>query len=506
MTRTKTALFNSISTAIFQIVLILSGFVIPRIMITIYGSEINGLVSSLTQFISYFALVEAGLGGAAIFALYKPLAANDTEEINLVLSSSRRFYIKSGIVFLILLILLALIYPLLVTVSSLGYFMVFSLVFILGFSSVLDFFTLSKYRVLLTADQKVYIISIASIIQVLIFTFVIYILSVYSLNIVFVRLVALSSVFARSIILYLYVKKRYRYLNFNLTSNVDQLKSRWDVLYWQIAGTIHVGGPIIIATIFTDLKVVSIFVIFNMVIGGIRGLLKVVINGLYSTFGNLLVTVNTNKFGKVFSEFEYFYYFIISVVFSVAMIMIMPFIRLYTSGVTDISYDLPVLGFLFVINGLLYSIKNPQGMLVMAAGMYKETKIQVTIQALISIIIGSLLAVFIGVYGILIGMIISNFYRWIDLTIFTSKNITKTKSRFSFFRQLRVFIIVIIITCIFYFLGISNDKSMGYLQWIITSTFLVAISSFVAIGFGFTFDRVDIKKLFTRFVQLVKKI
>lgn len=41
-------------------------------MIT-YGSETNGLITSLQQFIQYFTLLEAGLSGAAIFALYKPV-------------------------------------------------------------------------------------------------------------------------------------------------------------------------------------------------------------------------------------------------------------------------------------------------------------------------------------------------------------------------------------------------------------------------------------------------
>ena len=34
---------------------------------------------------------------------------------------------------------------------------------------------------------------------------------------------------------------------------------------------------------------------------------------------------------------------------------------------------MPLIGFLFVLNGLLHNIKTPQGMLVISAGMYKET-------------------------------------------------------------------------------------------------------------------------------------
>ena len=66
MNRTKKFLYNSISTAFYQMVVMIAGFITPRFMLINYGSEINGLVSSINQFITYFNLVEAGLGSAAV--------------------------------------------------------------------------------------------------------------------------------------------------------------------------------------------------------------------------------------------------------------------------------------------------------------------------------------------------------------------------------------------------------------------------------------------------------
>ena len=79
MNRTKLFAINSISAIALQLVSLAVGLITPRIMLYYYGSEINGLISSLTQFFSYFMLVEAGLAGASIYALYKPLANRDTE-------------------------------------------------------------------------------------------------------------------------------------------------------------------------------------------------------------------------------------------------------------------------------------------------------------------------------------------------------------------------------------------------------------------------------------------
>ena len=91
MSRTKHFFYNTLSTALLQLLTLLAGFIVPKTMLVYYGSEINGLISSILQFIAYFNLVEAGLSGAAIYALYNPLAQNDQGSINGIVSAAKRF-------------------------------------------------------------------------------------------------------------------------------------------------------------------------------------------------------------------------------------------------------------------------------------------------------------------------------------------------------------------------------------------------------------------------------
>ena len=81
MGRSKKFILNSVTTALLQVVTMIAGFITPRFMLTAYGSEINGLISSILQFISYFNLVEAGLSSAAVYSLYKPIAEKDYNRI-----------------------------------------------------------------------------------------------------------------------------------------------------------------------------------------------------------------------------------------------------------------------------------------------------------------------------------------------------------------------------------------------------------------------------------------
>ena len=107
MSRTQQFIKSTLATGIYQVVLMLSGFILPKVMLSCYGSEVNGLVTSITQFIQYITLVEAGLSGAAIYALYKPLAENNHRQISRVVVAARKFYTKSGWIFVVLVAMLA---------------------------------------------------------------------------------------------------------------------------------------------------------------------------------------------------------------------------------------------------------------------------------------------------------------------------------------------------------------------------------------------------------------
>ena len=495
MNRTKKFLYNSLYTSILQVVVMIVGFITPRVMLRAYGSEINGLVSSLVQFISYFNLVEAGLSGAAVFALYKPLADANHREINGIVSAAKRFYIQAGYIFVILTLVLACSYSTLKAAETLTPFSVFILTLILGINGCLEFFTLAKYRVILTADQKTYVVSIASIVQTVISTIIIVVLAKIHINIVFLRFLALTPIFIRSAILLIYCRKNYSYLDYNEKPNKGALNKRWDVIYQQILGTVQNGAPVVLATIFLSLKTVSIYTIYNMVIGGLNGILSIFISGLSAGFGDLIARNELDILKKSTKEFEFAYYYILTIIYSTALIMIMPFITIYTAGITDTKYNVPLLGFLFVVNGLFYNIKTPQSMLIISAGLYQETRIRVTIQGLIIVCLGIALAPTWGLPGILIASIASNVYRTIDLLFFVPKNITKVPISSSMFRMLRVLISVCIIAIPFMYIKVSANN---YFHWVLNAVCVGVYAVVVTSVIGILFDRTEIKGLMGR--------
>ncbi|MFQ9662275.1 MAG: hypothetical protein ACLR0M_11315 [[Clostridium] symbiosum] len=88
--RSKQALKNVVSNLFLQIVTAISGLLLPRFYLLVYGSAMNGMVSSVSQFMAYLMLVEAGISAASIVSLYAPLADDNQENINGVLSAVKK--------------------------------------------------------------------------------------------------------------------------------------------------------------------------------------------------------------------------------------------------------------------------------------------------------------------------------------------------------------------------------------------------------------------------------
>ena len=251
-----------------------------------------------------------------------------------------------------------------------------------------------------------------------------------------------------------------------------------------------------------DFIQLSVYSIYEMVMQGVRGILDIFINGMQAGFGELIAKNESKILGKAYNDFEFMYYSVITVIYSVSAIMIIPFIKIYTKDITDANYINTILSLLFVLNSLFYNIKTPQGMMVMSAGLYKETKIQTSIQAAIIIILGFPLAFKWGSYGILIALCISNLYRVIDLLIFIPKYISEINS----FNSLKR---IILIGIEFYIIKFICDTlftldNLSVIEWIGMSIVSTIIATIIVLVMAIIFDRKTLKNVINRILVLLK--
>ena len=88
----KRVILNIACTTLCQLMTLISGLIVPRLILSTFGSEANGLVSSLTQFLNYISLVEGGIGSVVLTALYSPLAKKDNSKLSGVLKAAEKFF------------------------------------------------------------------------------------------------------------------------------------------------------------------------------------------------------------------------------------------------------------------------------------------------------------------------------------------------------------------------------------------------------------------------------
>ena len=469
MNRTQKFALNSLTSMVSQIVVMAAGMITPRLMIATYGSEMNGLVSSLNQFISYITLVEAGIGGAAIYSLYKPLAEEDHARISGIVVAAKKSYRQAGYIF------------------SAGCF---------------DFFFVAGDRVLLTADQRNYVISFATIINTVLRTVIICVMTAHQMNILLLYGCASALVIIKAGIIVCYSHNNYTYLDKKAVPDRGAMEKRWEVIYQQILGIIQTGAPTVLATILLNLVSVSVYSIYNMVISGLNGVLSIFISGLPAGFGDLIARREETTLRKTVSEFEVAYYYILSIVYGLAFALIMPFVSVYTKGLSDANYYYPLLGAVIVLNGLLYNIKTPQSMLIVSAGMYRETRWRVTIQGLIIIVFGAIGGRLAGMVGIMLGSCLSNLYRTIDLLFFTPKYITHASPLKSLLRMLLVMVNIIVIY------GLSlvySPECMSYLQWFKLAIIYGVWAVVVVTASAYAFEKKEFISVMKRMLSLVKR-
>ena len=59
--RTKKAFLNTGTALVYQIIALISGLIVPRLVLQYYGSEVNGVMSSVLQFMNAIGILNIGI-------------------------------------------------------------------------------------------------------------------------------------------------------------------------------------------------------------------------------------------------------------------------------------------------------------------------------------------------------------------------------------------------------------------------------------------------------------
>jgi len=420
----NTAIIRNVAVNIsVQILTAIAGFILPPLIIAAYGSTQNGMVVSISQFIAYLTVMGSGISAASIAALVKPIYDNDKNKINSILAATQNFYSKSGLIFTFMILLLIFVYPFIIAGEDIDKPTAGLMVLVISFNGIIDFFVIGKYRALLVADRKYFIMGIFKIIALIINTTVSIILIENGNSLLFVKFISVFIFVLNNILVLIYVRKTYPFINLKTKFEKNTLEQRWDVMYHHFCGMVVANSPLILLTVLCSLKEVSIYSIYALIFFAVGQLIDTFFDGMQGFFGRFIAENNPEKLKKIYGKYETVYFSLIGIGYTCALIFTIPFMRIYTVNMTDANYIQPTLAALFAIVGVMSKIRNPSDMFVVSAGHFKQTKWRSVAEAVINIFASIFFVIKLGFTGVLLGAVCSFSYRTLDMIIYSSRHI-----------------------------------------------------------------------------------
>ena len=440
-----------------QFVILALGLLIPRLVLVNYGSEVNGLLTTVTQIFTYVALLESGIGNAAVNAFYKPIVENDRDAISDVFSATQKYFRKVTLLYALCVIVISVAYPFLVS-SELDYATIFWVIFFQGMSGVITFYFSAAYRQLLTADGKYYIISTIHLIIYILSSVTKIVLMTFGISIVFLQVLNFVITCIQILIYVLVMRKKYAYLKTVSSPNMSALSERGAFVIHEVSSTIFSSTDALVLSTFCSLKVASVYSIYNMVFSSLSSLINSVNNGLNYILGHSYAEGDSKKYENTHDTYESIYMMSVFSIFTVAYILILPFVKLYTSGVEDIEYVDKLLPFLFVAIQLLSCSRAVASRLITISGHARATQMRSIIEAAINLVTSIILVNLVGIYGVLLGTIVALLYRSNDIIIYANKKILKRSPMCTY---KKMFVYLAIFACVALLCEVFYDRLMN---------------------------------------------
>ncbi|MGH2075720.1 lipopolysaccharide biosynthesis protein [Aerococcus urinaeequi] len=474
MNRNQKLRLNTISSLVSKFTILLSGLILPRLILSNYGSEINGLVNSVTQFLSVITFLDLGVGTVVQSALYRPLSQGNNQEISNIVSSAKKYFRNIALTLLIYVLLLVLIYPQTIEISNLDIIGTMFLIIAISIDQFGRYYLGIVNELLLNADQKAYIQLGTEVIVVLLNLIISIILILNGSEIYTVKFVSGLIYLIRPLYLTYYVKNNYS-INMNTTSSKDALPQKWNGMAQHIAYSIQNSTDIVVLTIFSTLENISIYSIYNMIVNAMKMVIQSFTIGLQSFFGGILAEEEYNTLRNLFSKIEWGIHNITVFLYSICAVLITDFVMIYTTGVNDVNYVAPLFSVFLILGAFIYSIRTPYQAIVFAAGHFKQTQFSSIIEAGINIILSIILVNYLGLAGVAIGSFVAMIYRTAYLINYLSHNILNLNK----IVVLRQFFIDILATGLITVPGIiiiSMYNINNLVQWIIAAILLAFYS------------------------------
>ena len=476
--RQKRAKINAATMLANQLAATLCGMLIPWIMIDTFGSEAYGATTSIAQFLSYISILEGGIGRAARGELYKPLAEGNAESISRVYLAVKRFFNTIGAAFLGYALILAFCFHDIADVAAFSRDYIFWLVVVMTTEKFAEFMGGYANVTLFNADQRQYVSNTTVIGTSLLNVLLVLVLSRSGCDLLWVKLGSSLVFLSKPVIYTIYLKKHYTIVR---SKERAKLKNQWTAIGQHIAYFVQSNIAVFVLTLFADLKTVAVYSVYHLISYSLRNVVTSFGSGMEAMFGDMIAKNEMEELNQAYRRYKLVLTLLTLTLFGTAMVLIVPFVRLYTAGVTDTDYIHPLFAGILLLSDALYCLILPCYNLPIAAGKLKESRAGAYGEAITGVVVSVALVFWDPLLGVGIGLLASMLFKGVYLIIFSGKQILNCK----LWKILCDFLGTIMVLVLLAYVGIWISGCLAienYISWAVHGVGFVILMGVVAMS------------------------
>lgn len=282
-------------------------------------------------------------------------------------------------------------------------------------------------------------------------------------------------------ILRVYVNRHYK-IDWKIHYDEEPIKQKWNGVAQHVAAVVLDGTDTIVLTLLSTLSNVSVYSVYFMVIRGVKTLFLSMTSGIQSLLGELWAKQELDELRETFGWSEWCIHTGTTYIFACTAALIVPFVRVYTTGIDDANYIQPAFAILLTLANAMHCLRLPYNIMVLAAGHYKQTQNNYIVAAVINIVLSVLTVKAWGLIGVAIGTLAAMAYQTMWLALYDSKHFVFWPIK-AVIKQFLVDIITAVSIVSLSF--VLKLNSVSYISWVLLACCTALLAAAITVFFNF---------------------
>ena len=418
--RTYKSIKNVSVMLLTQFITLALAFASRTVFIKTLGAEYLGLNGLFSNILSALSLAEMGIGTAIAYALYKPIAENDTEQIKSILVFYHKCYFFIGIFIAAIGCLLLPFLPHLIKGDVTVPVNIYNVYLCFLANSVIAYFFAHKRTIIDETQNKYLTTSIDFTINTIVAIIQIIILWQFKDYMAFIFTKILGTIIG-SIIIFIFANRKFPYIMEKAVALSSSARKKiWSnvsiLFFHKFGGVVILSTDFLIISAFVGIEAVGIYSNYTLIVGTIAIFCNLFIIGADASIGNAIAILTKEEIYVVFRRMA-FLIFCIGGLSTVCLVNLLnPFIELWAGKDYLLSNSV-----VYVIVANFFFMQNRW--LVMTfkcdAGIFRPDMYKPLIEIAFNLSLSIFLVRIYGVLGVLIGTLANTFFVciWVEMYI-----------------------------------------------------------------------------------------